>query len=394
MRRRPVLGAAVAALVSLVAPAATGAPASAVERPRIIGAGHPDALAGHYLVIYRDASTDLTRAPGVTSVTVRYTAPPGFAGRMSEVTARALAARPDVAFVEQDRRSVADERLAESDAVQPNPSNWGLDRIDQATLPLDGSYSYTATAAEVRAYVVGDGIAPHPDFASRLLPGVNTTGDGLPYCPAGNVGVEEAGLIGGTVTGVAKAVRLVPVKVSTCDVPANATSWTVAGVNWVTANHVKPAVALHSASWGAPASTAIRAAIESSIAAGVPWVAPAGNFGGDACQWTPANIPAVITVSATDIADRRPSWANLGPCVDLFAPGVGVVTTKFGGGHGAVSHTWHAAAMTVGVAAQHLSGHPAATPAQVHAALVGAATPGVVIGAGTGSPNRLLRTVW
>lgn len=372
--------AAVAALTTAVPmPAVSAAAPGSV----IVGAGHPHAIPGHYLVVYRDGSrADRTATPGV-SVTHRYTAPRGFAARTSEAVARRLAADPAVAYVEQDRMVAAAPM-----AAQPNPSNWGLDRINQVTLPLDGAYNYTATGSNVRAYIIEHGIASHADYNGRLLPGVSTSWDGNdPSCNRS----ELAGIVGGTVTGVAKAVRMV--KVLACDIPAGILSDIVEGIDWVTANHVKPAVALVTFELEDSTGT-FQAAVERSIAAGVHYSVAAGNFGGDTCRRQPGNIPAALNVGATDITDRRTSWSNGGPCLDLFAPGQGVTTTKTGGGYASVSHTAYSAAFAAGVAAQYLSGHPTATPAQVSSAIIGASTVGAIPNAGAGTANRLLRTIW
>jgi subtilisin family serine protease len=188
---------------------------------------------------------------------------------------------------------------------------------------------------------------------------------------------------------VAKDVELVAVRVLNCS-GSGTTSGVIAGVDWVTQNHKKPAVA--NMSLGGGASTALDNAVNNSIAAGVTYAIAAGNSNANACNASPARVANAITTGATTSTDARASYSNYGSCLDIFAPGSSI-TSAWHTGTGAtntISGTSMATPHVAGVAALYLQGNPGATPAAVANAIVGSATTGQVTGAGTGSPNRLL----
>ncbi|WP_196445565.1 S8 family peptidase [Planomonospora sp. ID67723] len=305
----------------------------------------------------------------------------GFTVRASETQARMLAGDPAVAYVEQDARVRASD-------TQSGPA-WGLDRLDQRAGTLDGSYTYGTTAPGVDVYIVDTGIRPtHTDFGGRVSGGVDTVGDGYGTGDCNGHGTHVAATVGGQKWGVAKGVDLHPVRVLGCD-GSGSLSGVIAGVDWVTQNATGPAVA--NMSLGGGISTALDDAVRRSVAAGVTYVVAAGNSAADACATSPARVPEALTVGATATGDKRASFSNYGRCLDLFAPGLGVTSAWHTGDTATrtISGTSMAAPHVAGVAALHLAAHPAATPAQVSAALTGQATPGIVGGAGTGSPNLL-----
>ncbi|GAA3462214.1 S8 family serine peptidase [Saccharothrix longispora] len=370
-------GAIVAATAALVA-----APAQAAEAS-IRDAGGPDAVAGSYIVVLKDGRAFTSEVDG--EVTHRYSAAlNGFAARMSEAAAKRLAADPAVDYVTPDRhvRLLAD---------QPNPPSWGLDRVDQRDLPLDANYRYATTAANVHAYIVDTGIrTTHQDFGGRATFDANTTGDGNDTDCNGH-GTHVAGTVGGAAHGVAKGVRLHGVKVLSCS-GSGTIAGVVAGVDWVTANAVKPAVA--NMSLGGGANDALDAAVRNSIASGVSYAVASGNSNANACSYSPARVAEAITVNASDSGDGRATFSNWGTCTDLFAPGVGI-TSAWSTGDSAtntISGTSMASPHAAGAAALHLAANPGATPQQVRDALVSAATPNKVANPGTGSPNLLLFT--
>ncbi|MEV4280164.1 S8 family peptidase [Actinoplanes xinjiangensis] len=313
----------------------------------------------------------------------------GFSATMTARKARQVAADPDVAFVQPN----VIHRISDT---QNNPPSYGLDRIDQRNRPVNAAYTYNTTASNVRAYIIDTGVrTSHQDFGGRASSGFDAI-DGGTADDCNGHGTHVAGTVGGGAYGVAKGVQLVGVRVLNCE-GSGTTAQVVAGIEWVTANAVKPAVA--NMSLGGGADTALDNAVNASITSGVSYSIAAGNgflglFALDACTQSPARVPAAITVSATNSSDAKPSWANRGTCVDVFAPGISIPSTwnTNDTATNTISGTSMATPHVAGAAALYLATHPADTPAQVQAAIVGNATTGVVTSPGSGSPNRLLYT--
>jgi len=258
-------------------------------------------------------------------------------------------------------------------------------------MPL--SKSYTApSAAGVTAYVLDSGLrTTHQQFGGRASNGA----DFIDRTVAANNdckghGTHVAGTIGGSTYGVAKDVKLVGVRVLDCK-GSGPYSAIIAGVDWVTAHAVKPAVA--NMSLGGTTSKALDDAVNRSIAKGVTYVVAAGNDNRDACAQSPARTPAAITVGATDNTDARASFSNWGSCLDLFAPGARIVSADSTSNTGtkSMSGTSMASPHVAGAAALVLAAHPTWTPAQVRDELAGRASTGVRNG-GKSSPDRLLYT--
>lgn len=310
----------------------------------------------------------------------------GFAVTLTPKQAEALARDPRVAYVEEDGvvRAINTQ----------NNATWGLDRIDQRDLPLSTTYTYNTTASNVRAYIIDTGIrSAHTEFGGRVLGGYTAINDGRGYEDCNGHGTHVAGTVGGAVYGVAKAVRLYAVRVLDCN-GSGTTSGVIAGVDWVTANHVKPAVA--NMSLGGGASSTLDTAVNNSINAGVSYAVAAGNDNQNACNYSPARVAAAITVGSTTSSDARSSFSNFGTCLDIFAPGSSITSAwhTSNTATNTISGTSMASPHVAGVAALYLANNTSATPSTVANAIVNNATLNKLTVIGTGSPNRLLYSVF
>jgi subtilisin family serine protease len=374
---------------SMFVAAATAAVSVSIAVPaqaegEILGLGAPGAIADSYVVVLdEDASAAATAQRYGAKVEHVYTAAiNGYAATMSEEAAKRTAVDPAVAYVEQNRVFRAFD-------TQPNPPSWGLDRIDQRDLPLDSSYTYPNTAPGVTAYIIDTGIrTTHTDFGGRATWGTNTVDSNNSDC--NGHGTHVAGTVGGTAHGVAKEVRLVAVKVLNCQ-GSGTLAGVTAGVDWVTRNAVKPAVA--NMSLGAQGTNpSLETAVRNSVNSGVVYALASGNSNSDACNFTPARTPEAITVNAIDRNDARSSFSNFGSCSDVFAPGRDITSAwnTSDSATNTISGTSMASPHVAGVAALYVTAHPAATPAEVQAGLKDGASKGNVAGAGSGSPNNLV----
>ncbi|RIH83751.1 S8 family peptidase [Calidithermus roseus] len=400
MRRFTLL---VAAL--LVLAACTSSPQVAEDTGvPVLGLDNPQVIPGQYIVVYKkdagvlpalqslktglSAGTVQSQALqglGLEGAQVRqaYTAAlQGVAVRLSDEQLSRLRQDPRVAYIEADQ-------VMEAWATQ-SPATWGLDRIDQRDLPLSNSYTYNYTGAGVHAYIIDTGIRQtHAEFSGRIGNGYDAVTPGGSASDCNGHGTHVAGTVGGSTYGVAKAVRLHPVRVLDCN-GSGSNSGVIAGVDWVAQNHVKPAVA--NMSLGGGASTALDNAVSNAINAGVTFAIAAGNSNANACNYSPARVGSAITVGSSTSSDARSSFSNYGSCLDLFAPGSSITSAWYTSdiATNTISGTSMATPHVAGVAALYLQANPSANPSTVASAIVGGATSGRLSSIGSGSPNLLL----
>ncbi len=308
----------------------------------------------------------------------------GFAATLSPEAVAAVAANPLVSYVEPDREVGI--------VTTQTPATWGLDRIDQRNLPLDNRYTYANNGAGVHVYIIDTGIrATHVEFTGRIGNGYTAIADGNGTNDCHGHGTHVSGTVGGTTWGVAKGVTLHPVRVLDCG-GSGSTSGVIAGIDWVTANHIDPAVA--NMSLGGGASSALDTAVHNSVNAGVVHVVAAGNENTNACNGSPARAPEALTVGASTSADARASFSNYGTCLDIFAPGQNITSAV--NTSNTATDTWSGTSMAsphvAGAAALYRAANPSASPAAVANALINNASTNKLSNVGSGSPNRLLYT--
>ena len=245
----------------------------------------------------------------------------GYSVEMSPEQADELSRDARVKYVEEDFVISAEDS-------ETNPP-WGLDRIDQRYQPLNHTYTYSTRGTGVHAYVIDSGIrSSHVEFGGRVIFGADFVGDGQNGNDCDGHGTHVAGIVGSATYGVAKGVTLHNVRVLGCDGTGSG-SGLLSAVNWVTSNHLSPAVANISIGLDSP-SVAIESAITNSISQGVSYALSAGNENVDACGHSPGGrVPSAVTVAASDSTDYRVYFSNYGPCVDVFAPGADIVSTWF-----------------------------------------------------------------
>ncbi|MDT5035969.1 MAG: hypothetical protein QOE03_1154 [Micromonosporaceae bacterium] len=383
---RTITVALVATLAAAVAsPGRGNAAPDGTAAPLHVSAG--DVVKGSYIVIYRTDAGSAAKGTAESRVragggrlTQRYTAGvAGFAATLSDAALDTVRHDPSVAYVETDSLIHLDTGAAPS---------WGIDRINQRRLPLDGLYWANDNGAGVNVYVVDTGVrATHVEFGGRATLDANFVGDGRSDDCIGH-GTHVAGTVGGATVGVAPRTRIHAVRVFGC-AGTSPTSTIMAGVNWVTANAQRPAVINMSIGGGIDA--ALDASVTAAINAGITTVVAAGNDADDACNHSPSHVAAAVTVANSTAADARSASSNFGSCVDLFAPGTAIISAWNTGDTAAASLTGTSMASphVAGTAALYLQRHPGATPQQVRDFIVGRATPGVITDA-QAAPNLLL----
>jgi len=373
----------------------TLAPAVA-HRPSLV-----EALLGRYIVTLQDSVADPAAVAqgqagllGGTVDRVFASALKGYSASLPAAVLAGLRADPTVKAVEPDARVTLS-------ASQVNPP-YGIDRIDQRYLPLNRSYAYATGGAGVQAYVLDTGVRrDHPEFAGRVAGGFNVLDRSADTRDCNGHGTHVSGILASSTYGVAKAASVVPVKIFGCG-SSTTLSAILAGLDWATADHRPGQKAVANLSFDAGPSFALDRAITALSNDGVAVAVAAGNESVNACGTSPARVPQVLTVAASDQRDAMARFSNGGSCVDLFAPGVGILSADSrSNGSFVMSGTSMAAPHVAGALARELSAG-ASTAQLAQSRVLGRATPGVITGTGQrcallsgcrpGTPNLLLFT--
>jgi subtilisin family serine protease len=355
----------------------------------------PDAVPGEYIVVFHDGAKGLERLGGVSmmaqdlalkhggTVLKSYEhALQGALVKLPEARVSSLLADPRVKYVQENGR-------VQVVATQTG-ATWGIDRVDQAALPLNQTYNYNADGTGVHAYIIDTGVRlTHSQFTGRMGNGFDSITVGGTGADCHGHGTHVAGTVGGTTHGLAKKVTIHPVRVLDC-AGSGTDAQVIDGINWVAANAIKPAVA--NMSLGGGASQALDDSVTALVNSGVATAVAAGNDNSNACNYSPARAGAAITVGSTTSTDARSSFSNYGTCLDIYAPGSSITSASNASDTGttSMSGTSMASPHVAGVAALYLSANPTATAQQVRDALVNNGTLNKVSSPGTGSPNVLL----
>jgi len=382
------------------------------ELAPLLHADGPEVIPGSYIVVLKDgleitdrdahifALKDKISAAGAVDAEIGWSynigSLIGFSAKLTQDLLKAELAHPDVKYIECDQvMSINFEQDKEARAplatVTQTGATWGLDRIDQRSLPLSGSYVYSSVAGSgVDVYVIDTGIlTTHVDFGSRAQ-FVFTAITGESNTDLNGHGTHCSGTVAGTTYGVAKQASLKAVKVLSAS-GSGTTAGVISGVNYVTNNKSATRPSVASMSLGGGASTTLDQAVQNSIAAGTVYAIAAGNDNGNACNSSPARVATAVTVGATQSNDARSSFSNYGTCVTVFAPGTSITSDWIGSNTATntISGTSMATPHVAGVLALQLA-LSNRTPAASKTWITTNGTPGVVTNPGTGSPNILL----
>ncbi|GAA2830259.1 S8 family peptidase [Crossiella cryophila] len=397
MKRTARAFAAAAILVLAASTTAVAAPLPAKPAPSPVTSASPQIIPDQFIVTLTKGGTLdsldklLDRFSLGIQVKFRYSGLfLGFAAKISPLVVPLLRALPEIESVTPDAEIKLDLPPANGGSARAVGS-WGLDRINQRSLPLDGAYSVSRNGSGVTAYIVDTGIQfDHPDFQGRARPGFDAIGDGRNGNDCNGHGTHVAGTVGGAVYGVAKATRLVAVRVLGCD---GRGSWggIIAGLDWVGANAVRPAVANLSLG-GTPGLAQVDDAANRLSDKGVFVAVAGGNSTDDACKYSPARAARPITIGATTVTDGYAGYSNRGQCIQLLAPGTDITSAWPGNQIKTISGTSMATPHVAGAAALFKQAFGDQPQAPIMNWLWNNGTPDKIGGTPAATPNRLLYT--
>jgi len=302
------------AVDSTMAPLVKGAPGLAID--------------GAYIVKVKDGQ-DARAVAAIAGVSPRYvySIVNGFAADLNEGQLNALRHNSSVEYVEQDQKVEA--------VTTQSGATWGIDRTDQRSLPLSGTYNYTNTGSTVYAYIIDTGLQTnHSEFGTRAANVYDAFGGTGADCQGH--GTHVGGTVGGVTYGMAKSVKLRGVRVLDC-AGSGSNSGVIAGMDWVRTNGIRPAVA--NMSLGGGYSSTVNTSANNLANSGVFLAVAAGNNSADACNYSPASAASATTVGSTTSSDGRSSFSNFGSCVDIYAPGSSITSAKLNGTYTTMSGT-------------------------------------------------------
>lgn len=278
--------------------------------------------------------------------------------------------------------------------------SWGIDRIDQRDNNYDGQYNPPFDGSGVIVYVMDSGVElEHPMLKDRVAYTKNTYNPDEEAFDCHGHGSHVIGTVGVENYGVATGATLVAMRPFNDSCGAGTHESFVGAIEFAVSDSQakgKRAVVNMSLGYGAESADApldfFETAIQAGIDAGVVMVTSTGNDSYDTCEQAIGRMPGVISVAASRSEDLEYMFTNDGPCVDIYAPGVDIVSMDwFTDGVRSMTGTSMASPHVAGAAALVLQANPDFTPAQVRDYLIDQSTKDAIRSFDShGAPNRLL----